>query len=44
MLLYVKQKTAEMVDFTINEIEKIMNYKEDKIYKNDCNEQSLHIR
>ena len=30
-LLYVKQKTAEMVDFTINEIEKIMNYKEDKL-------------
>ena len=30
-LLYVKQRTARLVDFVADEIEKIMNYKEDKL-------------
>lgn len=30
-LLYVKKKTSELIDFMINEIEKIMEYKEDKL-------------
>ena len=30
-LLYVKQRTADLVDFMVGEIEKIMDYKEDKL-------------
>ena len=29
--LYIKKRTADLVDFVTNEIEKIMNYKEDKL-------------
>ena len=29
--LYLKKRTAELVDFMMNEIEKIINYKEEKL-------------
>ena len=29
--LYIKERTSELVDFVANEIEKIMDYKEDKL-------------